>query len=336
LLKEELENPEKIRLDDVILAILALSANEIETVANNIKDKIPSPFNSPLTSVQWLDVYGSISHIKAHVMAMRTLIDQRGGLEIIKLNGLAEVVAYSDILGATQTLSKPHWPLLERTLKFPRLELDESVRYPLTRLGESFQELRYFGISGGMARVLQQMVDFTILIDCHCRGTIPIKDFTSYIDRRNSVQHRLMSLPSGDELLEEEVTSVSLYESIRHAAFIYSAAVTFPLPALSGHFHKLVALLQPLLESSKFDIYWRNCPTTLLWILVLGGIAASGTKEREWFVRNIAIVAKVLKLGSWEQVTEVLEGFLWLDSACDAGGRILWAEVTRGRLPRSI
>jgi len=93
LLKEELEHPEKICLDDVILAILALSANEIETVANNIKEKTLSPFNSPLTSVQWLDVYGSISHIKTHVLAMRNLIDQRGGLESIQLNGLAEVVA---------------------------------------------------------------------------------------------------------------------------------------------------------------------------------------------------------------------------------------------------
>jgi len=241
----------------------------------------------------------------------------------------------SDILGATQTLSKPHWRLLERTLKFPRLELDDSVRYPLTKLGESFPELRYFGLNEAMARVLQEMVDLTILIDCHCRGTIPIKNFTAYIDRRNSVQHRLMSLPSGDELFEEEVISVCLYKSIRYAAFIYSAAVTFPLPALSGHFHKLAALLQPLLESSKFDTCWRNCPKTLLWILTLGGIAASGTREQEWFVKNIAIVAKVLKLGRWEQVTAVLEEFLWLDSACDAGGRILWVEVTRGRLPLS-
>jgi hypothetical protein len=93
LLKEELENPEEVRLDDVILAILALSANEIETVANNIKQKIQSPFHSPLTSVQWLDVYGKISHIKAHVLAMRCLVDQKGGLESIKLEGLAEVVA---------------------------------------------------------------------------------------------------------------------------------------------------------------------------------------------------------------------------------------------------
>jgi hypothetical protein len=70
----------------------------------------------------------------------------------------------------------------------------------------------------------------------------------------------------------------------------------------------------------------------LLWILVLGGIAASDTEEREWFVKSIAMVVKILQIGTWEQVTEIMEGFLWLDSACDAGGRILWAEVKSGRL----
>lgn len=93
LLQEELKKPGKICFDDVILAVLALSANEIETVANNIKEnKIQSPFNSPLRSLQWLDVYGRISHIEAHVLAMRTIIDQQGGLEKLKLEGLAEVV----------------------------------------------------------------------------------------------------------------------------------------------------------------------------------------------------------------------------------------------------
>jgi hypothetical protein len=93
LLQEELKQPGKICFDDVLLAILALSANEIETIANTIKEKkIQSPFNSPLTSLQWLDIYGSISHIEAHVLAMRTIIDQLGGLEKIELEGLAEVV----------------------------------------------------------------------------------------------------------------------------------------------------------------------------------------------------------------------------------------------------
>jgi hypothetical protein len=43
--------------------------------------------------VQWLDIYGSFSHIKAHVLVMRRLVDQKGGLESIKLEGLAEVLA---------------------------------------------------------------------------------------------------------------------------------------------------------------------------------------------------------------------------------------------------
>jgi hypothetical protein len=180
------------------------------------------------------------------------------------------------------------------------------------------------------------MVDLTIVIDCHGRGAIPIKNFTTFIDRRNSVQHQLMSLPSGEELREEGVTSICLYESIRHAIFIYSAAVTFPLPALSGHFHRLASILQALLEPSKFDPCWRHCPKTLLWILVLGGIAASDTRERGWFVRNVRIIAKMLKVVSWEQVVEVMEGFLWLDSACDAGGEILWAQVTTDRLSHVV
>jgi hypothetical protein len=241
----------------------------------------------------------------------------------------------SDVLGATQQLQRPHWPLLDRTLKFGTFEIDESVRYPLTKLGTSFSELQYFGINTEMAGVLESMVTLTIIIDCHCRGTKPIHDFTSLIDRRNYVQHSLMSLPPGAELDEDEVTSVCLYEAIRHTAFIYSAAVTFPIPALGGHFHKLAELVQPLLEASKFDSCWRHCPQTLLWILVLGGIAASDTKEREWFVRSIAVVAKLLKIGTWEQVVEVMQGFLWLDSACDAGGRVLWAEATSGRLLRT-
>ena len=93
LLKEELENPEKISLDEMILAVLCLATNEVETVAKNMNQKIRSPFNSPLTSAQWLDVYGSIIHIPAHTMAMRSLANRRGGLEMIELEGLAEILS---------------------------------------------------------------------------------------------------------------------------------------------------------------------------------------------------------------------------------------------------
>lgn len=94
LLKESLQNSEKIPLDDIILAVLALGTNEIETMANSsLKDSMHSPFNSPLASVQWIDVYGRISPVHAHTVAMRSLVARRGGLEKIELLGLAEILS---------------------------------------------------------------------------------------------------------------------------------------------------------------------------------------------------------------------------------------------------
>jgi len=92
LLKEELKNPNVSDPDELILAILTLGASEVETMMNNMRLKTRSPFNSPLSSSQWLDVYGSMAHIKEHTLAMRSLVDRQGGLEKIRLEGLAEVL----------------------------------------------------------------------------------------------------------------------------------------------------------------------------------------------------------------------------------------------------
>jgi hypothetical protein len=58
-----------------------------------MKEKVRSPFNSPLSSSQWLDVYGSIVHVPVHTTAMRSLVNRRGGLQNIQLDSLAEVLS---------------------------------------------------------------------------------------------------------------------------------------------------------------------------------------------------------------------------------------------------
>lgn len=123
-----------------------------------------------------------------------------------------------------------------------------------------------------------------------------------------------------------------LYDAIRHTAIIYSAAVTFPLPSLSGIFGKLAAALKTTMEESELDAWRRPCPKVFLWILVMGGIAANGTPDRKWYVRNLAALSRALDLSEWNDVAEELENWLWLESACDAGGRLLWMEVLSERL----
>jgi hypothetical protein len=92
LLKEKLNNPDISDPDELILAVLILAANEVENLVDNTKPKARSPFNSPLSSSQWLDVYGSMTLIRAHILAVRSLVDRQGGLEKIQLEGLAEVL----------------------------------------------------------------------------------------------------------------------------------------------------------------------------------------------------------------------------------------------------
>lgn len=92
LMKEELKSGSKTSLDEVILAVLTLGSNEVETVAK-VAETTKSPFNSPLSRSQWLNVYGSIPDVPIHTAAMTTLIARRGGLENIQIDGLAEVIS---------------------------------------------------------------------------------------------------------------------------------------------------------------------------------------------------------------------------------------------------
>ena len=180
------------------------------------------------------------------------------------------------------------------------------------------------------------MAELTTIIDRHCRGSHCIPNIAVLIDHRNNIQHHLLSLPKGDELMPGEVRSTTLYESIRLAAIIYSAAVTFPLPPLTGIFKKSSASLKAIVGELMHENHRQPCPKILLWILVLGGIAASGTEHRVWYVKKLAAVPGALTFCQWDDVVVEMENWLWLRSACNEGGSSLWVEVMNERLRRGV
>jgi hypothetical protein len=234
----------------------------------------------------------------------------------------------SDILGATQGIQKPHFPFLDRWIHEPH-DSCASLASHLSResLATGFQDIVDGGITETAANVFETMADLTVEIEMHHRGVKPICDMALFMDRRNAVQHRLMSLPTGDELEPGEVGSTRMYEAIRLAAIIYSAGVTFPLPPYQGIFRRLSGRLKTILEESKFDQCWQSSPKILLWVLVLGGVAALESEERSWYVRTLAVVSRSLDISEWDDVVEEMAHYLWLDSACNAGGRLLWGAV---------
>jgi hypothetical protein len=77
--------------DNIILTVLIMAAADGGTVSISA---LKSPFNPCLLSLQWLDVYGSVSTSPVHVGGLIHLIRMRGGLEMVELSDLGAVLSY--------------------------------------------------------------------------------------------------------------------------------------------------------------------------------------------------------------------------------------------------
>jgi hypothetical protein len=85
-LNKVISNGREALTDEVILAIAGLATHEIVNVT---EEKI-KPFNSPLQSAGFLDIYGGLQVVSEHRNAIIRLVGLRGGIENITLNGVAE------------------------------------------------------------------------------------------------------------------------------------------------------------------------------------------------------------------------------------------------------
>jgi hypothetical protein len=92
----------------------------------------------------------------------------------------------------------------------------------------------------------------------------------------------------------------------------------------------LVKRLQIALVILDIETCGSQLDGVLLWILVLGGIAALDKPERVLFASQLRKLARKIRMYDWGAVEDVLESFLWLESACGQGGRMLWDEAMAG------
>jgi hypothetical protein len=346
-LKKIMQDPRTAAsIDEVILSISILSSHE---VIYTVSESRRSPFNSPLRSAQWLEVYGNISYVPEHSIALGNLLALRGGLEGIKLYGLAEIIAGGDIVSATSTLTKPNLPFMKRAILYishVRRWAKTAHHRPTAMLGQGFQKYHYQGIMTGMIDVLDEVIDMTTGIDHYLSGRPRGLKLGAISMARTFIQYRVLALPHADEFgeiisLDDEeknrgegsVTFAELYEACLAAATIYNIAVIFPVPNTHRIFPHLVKRLEkalsPPYSPSVVARYGDSDSDLLLWILVLGGIAALDSDERFWFVKNLVAFVGKWKIYDWSSVEEKMQHFLWLESACSPGGKLLWEEVTK-------
>ncbi|RAK95934.1 Cys6 transcription factor domain-containing protein [Aspergillus ibericus CBS 121593] len=310
--------------DATLLAVLMLVEGPTIPVARDWTT--PPVFRAPLQGMQWLKVHGARKPHEAHQRGLCRLVQLKGGLSRIQLPGVAAAISFRLLVNATLTLSVPPLPFhpLSEGSAQTVPEFLASCADAGSHGSGRFAEV---GLPADMRPIFEAMALYTAMVEQYLRGEIARPDTQAMCDQRNLIQHGLLSLHPA----EGSSDSARFYEVCRASALIFSVGVIFPLPAATAPFAALVQTLRthlgdaPPLEDG--GPAFPAAPALRLWIIAMGGIAATGTPEREWFVGRLQHSARQAGLGEWQALRQSLQTILWLDSACDAAGEQLWTEA---------
>jgi len=200
-------------------------------------------------------------------------------------------------------------------------------REPKLKLGRGFQTLQCYCITESALYIFDAIAALTIAIEHYLEGEPAGLSLGALSKMRTSVQHRLLSLPSRTELGGLALLEPDVYEACRLTAIIYGVAIVYPISNSYKVLQQLVQLLKNSLEICDIERLGVAQPDLLLWMLVLGAIAAFEKPERLWYITQLAKWAKKREVYDWTRVEEKLLLFLWMDSACGTGGGQVWIEV---------
>jgi len=133
-----------------------------------------------------------------------------------------------------------------------------------------------------------------------------------------------------------------VHECCRLTALIFSDMVLFPMPSctkikprLSGELRRVLEDLEEREEVTEEVNRSTSMPDMLLWISILGGIAASFTEDRRWFETQLRTrLAEREKscpengLKTWAEFKSRVAKFLWWDPVVDSPALDLFKAAT--------
>ena len=312
--------------DSTILAVASLAYSGKVNVTKDL-GTVPTPTQGPLRALQMLDLYGNMIETEdAHEQGLARMIQLRGGINQIKLPGLAMILSYADIIHSSRRLTTPCLPF-QPAFNDDHDTLLKSLRRRNRRLHSIGNGFSVLGIAlpntdlQALHATLQRLSLYTLAIEDYITGSSFAQRLVVLADQRNFCQHSLLSLiPNPDNDAENDLIRVC-----RIAAMTYSFLCVFPISATS--FAKLAAAIKTILSRRNFEEIRREVPRLVVWIVMMGAIAAIGSEHRTWFIAALDRCLSRLKIDSWDALKELLEEFLWLHSTNDADGYDLWVEV---------
>ncbi|ETI28582.1 hypothetical protein G647_01032 [Cladophialophora carrionii CBS 160.54] len=341
-------DPERALSDSNIWAVLVLAYSGRE---DKLRPAQSYPRQSFLRELQSIHIYLKMDIVIEHVLGLVKMMELLGDLRKIKTPGIAQTVSWAGVMGAVRNLTRPIFPFVSHTATFVhedgRLAVSqherEAVAKDLGLLGAGFWQVWSLNAASTAAyldrlfEVIQDMADFTIVVENHASGRWIPRTSPEIIDQRNFVQHKLMSLHSEEELvvsggLVAEDIDVQ-YETCRLACIVYSFLVVFPVPPVVGPFETLVGRLKRTLKATDWTVFDRPRLRLHLWILIMGSIASIGLPDRPWFLLRVMEVLEDVGMTNWKGLKALLKTFLWHPRTSDLDGLDIWKATQHADTP---
>jgi hypothetical protein len=150
----------------------------------------------------------------------------------------------------------------------------------------------------------------------------------SYNDVTNFLERRTLLIILSKEHSRSD-PSTSIFYLFSSALFlnisIFLRDQTRGLPILL----LLCTRIRHCLEKLDMHLLQFQYPELMLWILVMGGVGASKTGDRQWFAKHLADTCDVSGIRKGDELAVALENFLWLELYRTPTFSGFWKEVAR-------
>lgn len=291
--------------DELILAVYSLVTLDTTPLKVSYRSHDESllfgDYKPPLTSLGWLNNTSQLHFSDHHAEVAAKLLAPRGGIQNLRVTEYAYQMQAHDICRNSKTGSKPLFDLC----KSYRHILE--TRMPLYR-SYAFQS---YPVSPTFNTLLLDLRTYLRQLDLYMTFVAPIVTPETLVAWRNINQHRLLSLPDDKDQL------------FRLATLIFNYNVTFPVPyrdLVQNWARELVAHIHKALDTSE----------AALWAIVVAALSRPDAEVMGCLRDKGSRIVKALNITSWHGLKTILIRYLWLDGACDVGGRNFWASLHVG------
>ncbi|KAK4495178.1 hypothetical protein PRZ48_013505 [Zasmidium cellare] len=263
---------------------------------------------------------GNIRALQMHISALKSIVDQAGGLSTIKAENpmVANVLFWCALVAINEPSLLP--------LKYEDVlqTVDDTEGFSLLTHDGGEADLFDLGLDSQTAYVLHDVQRLSRLYTSTIEYGSPDQAM-NVLNQLCMILQRLLTL---SKLPDDATETPGLSQNCRLAGVIHV------FTSLSGYFPDPTMMLHALVRDIKVSpTRMINAIGTgghlLLWLLGVAGITAHSMPERAWFVGHLVVVVQDLEIKSWETFRSNLVKLAFHDNFCDVSFQMLWEEVRR-------